>query len=309
MALQLLNLGASPNTGTGDPGRSGGQKINDNFTELYTFCPGPALMADGSVDSSGGQLFQGNLAVGNTATLSDLYNINLDATITPSAPGQFPSGLLADLTVDGGLIATQPAGITLNQTMDGIGAFGTVSGIQALNVVTSNQTANLSGITVFSSIIQTQAGSGAPGNVYHFAANAGVWNGPGPLNHFGLNCANMGASGASSAAGINIVNQSGATINHGIRLFGDGVGSDIVFGQGRDANIYYDGDDMIIDSDYQVTGAGLIRFNAASNWTANGVGTVTISNVAPAGIGTATISKWLTVKDNAGVTYYIPAWT
>lgn len=57
-----------------------------------------------------------------------------------------------------------------------------------------------------------------------------------------------------------------------------------------------------------ITTAG-IKFAAAVSWTANGTNTVTISNVAPAGVGTATIGKWLTVKDNAGTTYYIPAWT
>jgi len=41
---------------------------------------------------------------------------------------------------------------------------------------------------------------------------------------------------------------------------------------------------------------------------ANGSATVTISNVAPAGVGTATISQWLKV-DVGGTTYYIPMWT
>ena len=41
---------------------------------------------------------------------------------------------------------------------------------------------------------------------------------------------------------------------------------------------------------------------------ANGSGTVTISNVAPAGVGTATISRWLVV-DVAGTRYYMPLWT
>ena len=41
---------------------------------------------------------------------------------------------------------------------------------------------------------------------------------------------------------------------------------------------------------------------------ANGTNNVTISNVAPAGVGTATISKWLKIEE-AGTTYYIPMWT
>lgn len=35
MSQQLINLGSAPNDGTGDSIREGGDKINDNFTELY----------------------------------------------------------------------------------------------------------------------------------------------------------------------------------------------------------------------------------------------------------------------------------
>ncbi|MDR7101532.1 hypothetical protein [Croceicoccus sp. BE223] len=35
MAQQTINLGAGPNDNTGDDLRTGGDKINDNFTELY----------------------------------------------------------------------------------------------------------------------------------------------------------------------------------------------------------------------------------------------------------------------------------
>src|ERR1700691_3785089 len=35
MVQQVINLGAVPNDGTGDPLRTGGTKINANFSELY----------------------------------------------------------------------------------------------------------------------------------------------------------------------------------------------------------------------------------------------------------------------------------
>lgn len=35
MAQQTINLGSAPDDGTGDNLRTGGDKINDNFTELY----------------------------------------------------------------------------------------------------------------------------------------------------------------------------------------------------------------------------------------------------------------------------------
>ena len=36
MAYQALGLGSTANDGTGDDLRTGGDKINDNFVELYT---------------------------------------------------------------------------------------------------------------------------------------------------------------------------------------------------------------------------------------------------------------------------------
>ena len=89
--------------------------------------------------------------------------------------------------------------------------------------------------------------------------------------------------------------------------FDEAANSKVRFGAGNDASIGYDGTDMVIDT--ALVGSGVLKFANATNWTANGTNTVTISNVAPSGVGTATISKWLTVKDNAGTVYYIPAWT
>jgi hypothetical protein len=52
---------------------------------------------------------------------------------------------------------------------------------------------------------------------------------------------------------------------------------------------------------------GQLQFAAAS-FAANGAGTVTISNLRPGGAATATITRWLTFKDEAGVDSYIPVW-
>ena len=37
MAKQNINIGSTANDGTGDDLRTAGDKINDNFTELYNF--------------------------------------------------------------------------------------------------------------------------------------------------------------------------------------------------------------------------------------------------------------------------------
>jgi hypothetical protein len=52
----------------------------------------------------------------------------------------------------------------------------------------------------------------------------------------------------------------------------------------------------------------LIAANDAAVIVANATANVTISNVAPAAVGTATISKWLKITI-ADVDYYIPLWT
>lgn len=53
MAKQTVGLGSSANDGTGDSIRSGGDKINDNFTEIYTLLgTGTALTSGLSATSS-----------------------------------------------------------------------------------------------------------------------------------------------------------------------------------------------------------------------------------------------------------------
>ena len=47
MAYQALGLGSTANDGTGDDLRTGGDKINDNFVEIYTkIGNGSALSSD-----------------------------------------------------------------------------------------------------------------------------------------------------------------------------------------------------------------------------------------------------------------------
>ena len=78
---------------------------------------------------------------------------------------------------------------------------------------------------------------------------------------------------------------------------------------GGDVVIAATGGDTNIDLEVSPKGSGNLKFGNAGSWTANATATITISNVGPAGIGTATISKWFTVQDCAGAVYYLPAWT
>ena len=71
MAYQALGLGSSANDGTGDDLRTGGDKINDNFVEIYTkLGTGTALTSGISADATNVTLTAPTIngVVGGTAT-------------------------------------------------------------------------------------------------------------------------------------------------------------------------------------------------------------------------------------------------
>ena len=97
MAYQALGLGSSANDGTGDDLRTGGDKINDNFVELYTkLGTGTALTSGISADATHVTLtspkinqieFEGSTADAHETTLA-VTDPTADRTITlPNATG------------------------------------------------------------------------------------------------------------------------------------------------------------------------------------------------------------------------------
>lgn len=58
--------------------------------------------------------------------------------------------------------------------------------------------------------------------------------------------------------GLEIEPQTSGVINQGLAMSGDGIGCDIVFGAGFDANMFYDGSNLIIDPDLVGSGRVLI---------------------------------------------------
>ena len=98
MAYQSLGLGSSANDGTGDDLRTGGDKINDNFVELYTKLGNGSALTTGlsatasvvtltSPEISGSIIFEGATADAYETTLS-VTDPTADRTITiPDATG------------------------------------------------------------------------------------------------------------------------------------------------------------------------------------------------------------------------------
>ena len=90
MAKQLLALGNAPNDNTGDTLRNGGDKINDNFNEIYSALGnGNAILISGISNAGNGQVLKYN---GTNVVPSDfnLLTDNLDVnsnTIVSSSNG------------------------------------------------------------------------------------------------------------------------------------------------------------------------------------------------------------------------------
>jgi len=108
MALQSLNIGTAANDGTGDNLRVGGDKINDNFSEIYT------AFGDGSTLSS--------LAVTamNSATANELVTVGATTTELDAE---------ANLTFDGSTLA-----VTGNITVPNDGDIGSVGATDAIQI-------------------------------------------------------------------------------------------------------------------------------------------------------------------------------
>ena len=108
MARQTLNIGTAANDGTGDNLRVGGDKINDNFSEIYT------AFGDGSTLSS--------LAVTamNSATANEILTVGATTTELDAE---------ANLTFDGTTLT-----VTGNITVPNDGDIGSVGATDAIQI-------------------------------------------------------------------------------------------------------------------------------------------------------------------------------
>lgn len=90
MAKQTINLG-TPDKGNGDPLRVAFNKVNQNFTELYTLTGGTAADLKELAQDYAAEMFTN----GNHSGMTIIYN---DAANTLN--------LINDLNIDGGIAST-----------------------------------------------------------------------------------------------------------------------------------------------------------------------------------------------------------
>ena len=128
MALQSINIGTAANDGTGDNLRVGGDKINDNFSEIYTAFGNGSTLSTLAVTALNGATANELVTVGSTTT-------ELDAE--------------ANLTFDGSTLA-----VSGNVTIANAGNIGSVGDTDAIAIASggavtfSQRDVHSSGITI-----------------------------------------------------------------------------------------------------------------------------------------------------------------
>ena len=106
MAYQSLGIGSSLNDGTGDTLRSGGSKINDNFSEIYT------LIGDGESLSSGISSSATVITLTAPTISGAVGGTQTSATITTLANTTINTTTVNGTTLNGGTCAVAAGSLT-----------------------------------------------------------------------------------------------------------------------------------------------------------------------------------------------------
>ena len=87
MAQQTINIGAIANDNTGDTLRGAGQKINDNFDEIYAALPlvSPSTWVPTLTDSGGGRTFAFTVNTARHTSIGFVTTFTVDLTINSVA--------------------------------------------------------------------------------------------------------------------------------------------------------------------------------------------------------------------------------
>ena len=108
MAQQIINIGAIANDNTGDTLRGAGQKINDNFDELYAAVPlvTPSTWVPTLIDSGGGRTYAITINTARHTSIGFVTTFTADITVnsvTGSATGDLRISLPDPVSYDAAL--------------------------------------------------------------------------------------------------------------------------------------------------------------------------------------------------------------
>lgn len=87
MAQQVINIGAAANDGTGDPLRDCFDKINDNFTELYTVGPAGANfdLSDNDIEATNSNGGINLIPNGTGKVVVETDSVTIQSSKTPAS--------------------------------------------------------------------------------------------------------------------------------------------------------------------------------------------------------------------------------
>ena len=108
MAQQIINIGTIANDNTGDTLRGAGQKINDNFDELYAAVPlvTPSTWVPTLIDSGGGRTYAITTNTARHTSIGFVTTFTADITVNSvsgSATGDLRISLPDPVTYDAAL--------------------------------------------------------------------------------------------------------------------------------------------------------------------------------------------------------------
>jgi hypothetical protein len=108
MAQQIINIGTIANDNTGDTLRGAGQKLNDNFDEIYAALPlvAPSTWVPTLTDSGGGRTYSFTVNTARHTAIGFVATFTVDITInsvTGSATGDLRVSLPDPVSYDAAL--------------------------------------------------------------------------------------------------------------------------------------------------------------------------------------------------------------
>ena len=209
MALQSINIGTAANDGTGDNLRVGGDKINDNFSEIYTAFGNGSTLSSLAVTAMNGATVNEIVTVGSTTT-------ELDAE--------------ANLTFDGSTLA-----VTGNITVPNDGDIGSVGATDAIQISSG-------GIVTFKDDIKIKdggtIGTATDDDAITIAAAGAVTFSQRDVHSSGITVADGGQIGSASDADAIAISSGGVVaFSQNITMVDD---KEIVLGSNSDISIQYD---------------------------------------------------------------------
>ena len=230
MALQSLNIGSVANDGSGDTLRAGGDKINDNFSEIYT------TLGDGSTLSAA--------APTNNPTFTGVVKFPDGSASTPSITntddantGMFFGGAdQVDISAGGTArltVSTSALTSTVNVVIPNAGNIGSVGDTDAIAIASggavtfSQRDVHSSGITVAD---DGQIGSASDADAIAISAAGVTTFSQKDVHSVGLSVKN----GSTSAGFIEFFENSGNGTNK-VTLIGPASTSDVTLTLGSTA--------------------------------------------------------------------------